>query len=174
MRLFDVFKKKEYHELNTIEKVVDNRTETHRKQYFYNENNDYLCVENIEDEIKFVEENGMVIPTELKTFFTNQGFGFIAKNEENSNFQRLLSPKEMFDFKNRVDIYSYLELNEYYKQVEEKGLIFMEYCEETYIWIGINEKNLGEIYYFDEKIADSFNEFIEKLHNNIDFSKKNS
>ena len=31
--MLQCIKKKEYHELNTIEKVVDNRTETHRKQY---------------------------------------------------------------------------------------------------------------------------------------------
>lgn len=180
MGIFDIFNKRKQNEekqTQIVEKSTeivkdDIKEEVPKKQYFYNENNDYLCIENIEEEIKAAEENGLVIPLELKTFFRNQGYGFIAKNEENLNFQRLLSPEEMVDFKNRIDIYSYLELDEYYKQVEEKGLIFMEYCEETYIWIGTNENNLGEIYYFDEKIADSFNEFIEKLHNNIDFTEK--
>lgn len=158
MGLFDLFSKNRDNidNLNVINNDYSSEIlEVKKLNYKYNEYNDYLCNDGIDDELKIFIENDINVSKELIDFYKNNGFGIICeKNSTGLYFNRILSPKEIIDFVDKDGIYS-----------DEDKLIFMELMEDTYITIGISKDNYGKIFYFDRIIANSFNEFIDNLHN---------
>ena len=172
MGIFDIFKKKDIKvnnsnisdDITKNEKVETNQTEA-KKKYTYKGKN-YLTTDDIEDEIKVFEETVTEIPSELKKFWTEQGYGFIGQNED--NFQRLLEPSEIIDFINKAGNHEWIPDDKFYDSIKEKGFAIMEYSEYIYFWIGTKPDNLGKIFYFDSEICGSFNELIKKLENDED------
>ena len=177
MGLFDILKKKDTikQESENISEekninIEDNieKVEIKKKHYEYKGKN-YLTTDDIENEIKVFEEQVSEIPSELKKFWIEQGYGFIGQNED--NFQRLLNPTEIIDFINKTGDHHWIPDDKFYDSIKEKGFVIMEYSEYIYFWIGTQTDNLGKIFYFDNVISNSFNELINKLENNIDVIK---
>jgi len=126
------------------------------------------------DDLQIKEVNvNLTIPFELKQFWREYGYGFFHKNLEFSIY-RLLGP-ELFQMINlKEDFYEFDPILEMYEVYENK-LIFFQVNEGIYLLIDkedINEKNA--IYYFDEKIADSLEEFLIKFDKDPHYFEDNS
>lgn len=110
-----------------------------------------------EDEITKINKI-IPIPLELYNFYLKVGYGFFFTNLENSD--RLLGPNSFKKINLREDYYEYdpdLELYDYYSD----KLIFFEVNEGVYLLIDKEDKNgKNAIYYINEKIADSLEEFL--------------
>ncbi len=104
------------------------------------------------------------IPIELKQFFENVGYGFFFQQDKIS-FDSLLNPNSFKIINLREEYYEFDPDLELYEEEEyQDKLIFFEVNEGVYLLISkeaVNGKNA--IYYFDEKIADSLEEFLIKF-----------
>lgn len=118
--------------------------------------------------IKIAEEKlGFQIPKELKQFYLEIGYGFFWQNDKRS-FDRLLSPLQLAQINLREDFYEFDPDLEIYD--EEDRLIFFEANEGLYLTILKNEVNdKNAIYFFDEKVANSLEEFLIELDKNPNF-----
>ncbi len=124
------------------------------KHHFFRLGNDEIVL--VEDEIK--------IPKELKEFFVTIGYGFFF-HQNKSSFDRLLDVISFKKVNLRQDYYEFdpdLELYSHNKYQDK--LIFFEVNEGVYLLID-KEATDGKnaIYYFDQKIADSLEEFLIKF-----------
>ncbi|AIM60552.1 hypothetical protein IX49_08440 [Cellulophaga lytica] len=112
------------------------------------------------------------IPTELNQFWKQIGYVFFH-NKNKYSFDRLLFPEDFKIINLREEFYEFDPDLEYYEIFPER-VIFMEIVEGTYLTMdkkSINGKN--SIYYFDELISDSLEEFIKKFDNEGHFFEKN-
>lgn len=111
------------------------------------------------EDVLFVK-NIINIPYELSLFYNDIGYGFFYQNSNSTN--RLLSPKQFKQINLREDFYEFdPDLDLYDSPDYQDKFIFFEVNEGIYLLIeknDINKKNA--IYYFDEKIADSLEEFL--------------
>lgn len=174
MGILDIFKKKTEIKLDTQKNIESEKINSiiqhqpvNKKVYTYKGKN-YLTTDGVAEEIKLFEKEVCKVPEELKKFWENEGFGFIAENKDGFSFNRLLSPSEVVDFINRTDIYEWIPDSDFYTSIQDKGFVIMEYSEYIYFWIGIQPDNLGNIFYFNSKICDNFNELVKKLENDED------
>lgn len=112
-----------------------------------------------ETDIFFVD-NLIGIPYELKLFYKNIGYGFFYQKIFSSN--RIFSPMQIKQINLREDFYEFdPDLELYEADFYKNKFIFFEVNEGVYLLIDktdIDCKNA--IYYFDEKIADSLEEFL--------------
>lgn len=106
-------------------------------------------------------ESHITIPLELKEFYNQIGYGFFYQKENLSN-DTLLNPNSYKIINLREEYYEFDPDLELYETENYKDkLIFFEVNEGVYLLIekeAIDGKNA--IYYFDEKIADSLEEFL--------------
>lgn len=108
-------------------------------------------------------ETSIQLPVELKLFYEEVGYGFFYKKLD--SIDRLLSPLQVKQINLREDFYEFdpdLELfkADFYKD----KLIFFEVNEGNYLLINKrDEQDKNAIYYFDIKIADSLNEFLNRF-----------
>ncbi|MBC1362569.1 SMI1/KNR4 family protein [Listeria welshimeri] len=113
------------------------------------------------DEIKEVEKELAVnIPEELKNFFINVGYGFIKGSKYNIN--RIMDPYSIRDFRLKQNDYEFFPDIDIYDDLIDE-LVFFEANETAMISIKISEKTKNEIYYDEFKIANSLEEFLEKI-----------
>lgn len=110
--------------------------------------------------IKAQEELGFEFPEELKELYKQVGYGFLYSEEE--NFNRIMDPKNVCDFRFRRGMYSDEANLEIYEDYEKSSLVFFEICEGSYLSIGFSKDNMGEIFYGKVKIANSLVEFLRK------------
>jgi len=114
------------------------------------------------------------IPHELNEFWNHIGYGFFHNNSEYS-FDRLLDPNSFKIINLRQEYYEFDPDLEYYEIFPER-VLFMEIVEGTYLTM--DKKNLdgkNSIYYFDELIADSLEEFLKRFDSDGHyFEKKNN
>lgn len=105
------------------------------------------------------------IPYELKLFYENIGYGFFNKNSY--SFDRILSPLQYKQVNLREDFYELdPDLELYDAKFYEDKHIFFEVNEGVYLHIDKAMNTCkNAIYYFEEKIADSLEEFIIKFDN---------
>lgn len=113
------------------------------------------------------KELGIFFPKELTAFYKQVGYGFIKS--ENDNFNRLMDPKSICDFRLRTGQFSYDSELSTYDAYERDKLVFFEICEGTYLLIGFSKNNSGSIYYGDKKIANSLTEFLTKYQNDENY-----
>lgn len=120
-------------------------------------------IEEAEDLLK------MKFPKELKSFYEEIGYGFLAASSK-FFFNRFMDPFSVADFRLRQDIY------EYDPNIDgvddEESLVFFEVTELNFLTIKFKEENeLGQcpIYSEDEKIADSLEGFLIKMEENPDY-----
>ena len=110
------------------------------------------------------EELGFSLPQELAVFFEKVGYGFFWQQNKDS-FDRLLSPQQIAQINLKKDFYeSDPDLEVYDDIYNEDKLLFFEVNEGLYLAIDKNSTNgKNAIYYFEKKIFDSFDDFIEAL-----------
>ena len=106
------------------------------------------------------------IPMELKSFYTLVGYGYMFDTNESYSIDKLYSPEEFVKVNLRQDYYEFDPSLEYFKlpQYQDK-LIFFQVNESNYLLIDkkdVSGKN--SIYYFDKKIANSLEEFLDKFN----------
>ncbi len=133
-------------------------------------NNEYTSIYTLEE--SEIEEIGkkILIPNDLLLFYKRVGYGFINKT---SSINRLLDPNSYFDINTRNDIYEFdPDLEIYEEYVDRK--IFFEVNEGLYLMIDENCNKMGnnDIYYFDDKIAESLTDFLIKIVDDEDFLNK--
>lgn len=143
------------------------------KQFLHNESeaeNDaiwhdelvFFQIDDAEKEVAYVEnELGIQLPQDLRRFYNEIGYGFVCTNYDNL-FNRLLSPIEIYDF--------YKGINEYENDerrgdcsLERNAIAFYEVSEDVFLTVKSDEQNQANIYYFDELVAESLMEFIDKM-----------
>lgn len=120
------------------------------------------------------EEMNIKFPKELIDFYNEIGCGFLGSSKENIN--RIMDPTSICDFRLRRDDYEYYPDIELYDNYEDGKLIFFEQSLEALMSIEITSNSTSKIYYYDEVIANSLKEFLEKMINNelyyLDIMKK--
>ena len=113
------------------------------------------------------EEMGIILPKELRAFYEEVGYGFL--HSENYNFNRILSPQSLCDFRFRKGQFSDASDLELYEEYERDGIVFFEISEGSYLSIGFSKNNNGQIYYGKTQIANSLKEFLEKYQKNENY-----
>ena len=94
------------------------------------------------------------IPRELEVFYKQIGYGFLCCYD-NEFIDRIMDPESVVDLVNRKDEY-----------LESYLLPFFEIGDGSYITINI--KN-NEIFYFDQVIASSLSDFLDKMDEKADY-----
>ena len=110
------------------------------------------------------EEIGIFLPKELKAFYEEVGYGFLRSDRY--NFNRIMSPKSLCDFRLRKGQFSDSSELEFYEEYERDQIIFFEISEGSYLSMGFSKENNGEVFYGRSKIANSLYEFLEKYQEN--------
>lgn len=124
--------------------------------------NEFFPVKDNLDAIQ--EELGIIIPKELKEFYLEVGYGFLASTEY--RFNRIMDPESLRDFRLRDgDFKDNNELDIYESQEKDK-IIFFELSEDYFLSIGFTGKNKGKIFDGEIEIADSLEEFLIKYQKN--------
>lgn len=106
------------------------------------------------------EELGVILPKALKEFYREVGYGFLCS--ERYNFNRLMSPKSLCDFRLRRGQFGNSSDLDLYEEYERDKIVFFEISEGSYLSIGFAKNNAGKVFYGKEKIADSLKEFLVK------------
>ena len=118
-----------------------------------------------ESETQNVEkELDIIFPLELRNFYLNIGYGFLKNSEYNIN--RIMDPESVRDFRLRKNDFEFYPDIEVYNDVEDGKVIFYEVNESTLISIELCDKEKNKIYLYDIKIADSLEEFLDKMLKN--------
>ncbi|MEW4274566.1 MULTISPECIES: SMI1/KNR4 family protein [Priestia] len=107
---------------------------------------------------------GLKFPFELRKFLLEVGYGFIQGYEYNIN--RIMGPSSIRDARLKVNDFEFYPDIELYEDLEEGKLLFFEANESALLLIEISEEQNNAIYYDDIKIADSLEEFLEKVMEN--------
>ncbi|MFT7827052.1 SMI1/KNR4 family protein [Priestia megaterium] len=115
-----------------------------------------------ESDIKEVEGTlGLKFPFELRKFLLEVGYGFIQGSEYNIN--RIMGPSSIRDARLKVNDFEFYPDIELYEDLEADKLLFFEANKSALLLIEISEEQHNAIYYDDIKIADSLEEFLEKV-----------
>ena len=124
-------------------------------------NNNHKFYELKENDLTEAEERlGFSFPKELREFYLEIGYGFIRGNK--SAINRFLDPATIADITLREDIYEFdPDLDGIYE--DEDKLVFYEVNEGVYLTLDLNETDKSPVFFFDTKIADSLEEFVEKV-----------
>jgi hypothetical protein len=123
-----------------------------------------------EAELELIEKE-IIIPKELKSFYTNIGYGVMFDNTGSYSINKLYSPTEFLKINLRRDYYEFDPTLEYYNSEEFKNYsIFFEIVEGNYLLINnkaVNGKN--SIMQINKVIFDSLEEFLVSFDKNEDF-----
>ncbi|MGG1367846.1 SMI1/KNR4 family protein [Priestia megaterium] len=115
-----------------------------------------------ESDIEGVEGTlGLKLPFELRKFFLEVGYGFLQGSKYNIN--RIMGPSSIRDARLKVNDFEFYPDIELYEELEEGKLLFFEANESALLLIEISQEQHNAIYYDDIKIADSLEEFLEKV-----------
>jgi len=118
-----------------------------------------------EDSIEQAEkEMGFSFPKELVEFYREIGCGFIGGGYYNTN--RVMGPISVCDFRLRQYDFEFYPDIEMYDDYEENKLIFFEQNLGSLFSIEITDSDEAKIYYYNDEIASSLKEFLEKMVEN--------
>ena len=106
------------------------------------------------------EELGIILPNGLKEFYKEVGYGFLSSKRY--NFNRIMSPKSLCDFRFRKDQFCDDSELEMYEEYERDQIVFFEISEGSFLSMGFSKENCGEVFCGKVKIANSLLEFLEK------------
>ena len=107
------------------------------------------------------KEMNLEFPSELRNFYINNGYGFFKKDD--MDFNRLMDPLSVADFRLKKNDYEYSEYPDEYSEFGDDKLIFFEVSEGYYYSIEINDDSKQKIYDGDQVIANSLEEFLKTL-----------
>jgi antitoxin YxxD len=123
-------------------------------------------------EIEAVDEI-LPVPEELKSFYTNIGYGFFHK-DRNASINRLMDPESFKMINLKEEYYEFdIDLELYDEIYQGDKLLFFEVNAGTYLAID-KEANEGKnaIYYFSKKIAASLEDFMRDFSGDPDYFSK--
>ena len=128
-------------------------------------------------EIEIAEERlGFLFPSDLKTFFEEIGCGFLKIGVDDSKrdpslVNRFLSPKEIADILLDED-----NMMRPYEGFLKGVMPFFDVGENTYLVLRPKSRTPNKVFWPDgkETIAETFHEFVERLHKNADFYRNSS
>ena len=125
-----------------------------------NKNNQFMKVQ--KEKIYEAERRMRIkIPLELRSFYELVGVGFIESKDNAIN--RIIGPGSCADIRLREDIYEYDPDLELYEDYEENTMIFFEINEGVYASIELCDNPTSRVFFADEVIASSMEEFLEKI-----------
>ncbi|MGE7716620.1 SMI1/KNR4 family protein [Priestia megaterium] len=104
---------------------------------------------------------GLKFPFELRKFLLEVGYGFLRGSEYNINL--IMGPFSIRDARLKVNDFEFYPDIELYEDLEAGKLLFFEANESALLLMEISEEQHNAIYYDDIKIADSLEEFLEKM-----------
>lgn len=117
------------------------------------------------DAIRKAESNmGIIFPDVLNQFYLSVGYGFLETRLHNIN--RIMGPSSVEEFFLGTGQFRNFEEVEIFGNYTKDKLVFFEVNESLYLSIGITKNNKGQVYYYDEMIAENLNEFFEKYSEN--------
>jgi hypothetical protein len=110
---------------------------------------------------------GFPLPKELVSFYNEIGYGFFWQKNKDS-FDRLLSPLQVAQITLKEDFYEEdPDLEVYDDLYNNDKLLFLEVNEGIYLAIDkADEGGKNKIYYFDQKIFNSLEDFIKEFIQN--------
>lgn len=115
-----------------------------------------------EQEIKQVEEElGFPLPEALRAFYQAIGYGFLASSSNQVN--RLMDPFSVRDCRLKTGDFAFYPDLDTYDGLAQDKLIFFEANEVTLLSIGLDGQYAGKIFYDSLVIADSLDEFLERM-----------
>lgn len=109
------------------------------------------------------QQLGHPFPKDLKDFFKNVGYGFLCCDDKDS-IDRLMDPKSIADFMSGNASEEDRYVIEYCKQ--EKQIPFLEIGDGAYVTMDLRR---GRVYYFENVIANSLEEFLDKMDKKTDY-----
>ena len=117
------------------------------------------------------EEINHHIPDDLKLFYLKYGCGVVFGDDPSKldYINTLMHPLDIIDFIRHQDFFEFLEDLDLYDADMYKQVQFCDIGEGTFLAFGIDNSNFGKILKFDTVVADSFNEFMNKLLVKPDF-----
>lgn len=125
--------------------------------------------DNIEEKIaKAEKELNFTFPQELKAFYKELGYGFLRQNEDRTYNNMFFPPEEIYDFYTGADFYATDERQEYYP-FDGENLIFFEVDCDVFLTMKLKGPDAGSIFYFDDKVASSIKEFIERMKTDYNY-----
>lgn len=112
-------------------------------------------------------------PKELHDFYTEIGYGFARHDMYDIHYfsNRIMAPLDILSFITDEDVYKNDERRIDYKDYKNQ-LPFYEVSEVSLLTIDLEESKLDgkcKIYYFDDKIANSLLEFLDKMKIKADY-----
>ncbi|PAF34165.1 SMI1/KNR4 family protein, partial [Terribacillus saccharophilus] len=118
-----------------------------------------------ENELLEAEERlGFALPSELRAFQLQVGYGFILGG--NHAINRMMDPDTIADIKLREGIYEFdPDLDGIYE--ENDRLVFFEVNEGVYLTLGLTTNKQSPVYYFDTQIAESLEDFLREVNKDI-------
>lgn len=123
----------------------------------------------LEDDVIEAEKRlGKKFPNELREFYLKVGYGFIC-NFDKTRRNRLMDPHSVADFILGEDDFIDSTIRELYP---DNMLVFFEVGEGTYLTLDLEQEQEGGIcpvYYFEEKIATSLEEFLKRMDEETDY-----
>ncbi|PEA91180.1 SMI1/KNR4 family protein [Bacillus thuringiensis] len=121
-----------------------------------------------ENELIVAEERlGFTFPNELRNFYLEVGYGFIKGNNVDA-INRIMDPDTIADITLREGIYEFdPDLEGIYE--EEDKLVFYEVNEGVYLTLDLNTPQQTPVYFFETQIADSLEEFIQKINQDTEY-----
>lgn len=119
--------------------------------------------------IKAEKRIGMAFPEELRQFYLQVGYGFLCRQDKNF-IDRIMDPSSVADFILGEERYEYDECREMIDR--EKKMAFFEISEGSYLSLDLSKKDdkgACPILYFQDEVADSLENFIRKMDEEIDY-----
>lgn len=113
---------------------------------------------------KAESDMGIIIPDVLTQFYLSVGYGFLETRKHNIN--RIMGPNSVEEFFLGTGQFQNSEEVEIFSHYTNDKLVFFEVHESLFLSMGITKKNKGNIYYYDEMIAEDLKEFFEKYLEN--------
>lgn len=128
-----------------------------------NPNNTFYSV-NKEMIITAEQNMGIIIPSILKSFYEEIGYGFLETKKYNIN--RIMGPSSIEEFRLCKGQFENSDEVEILEKYTSDKVIFFEVNESLYLSIGIAKGNIGKVFYYDEMIAETLDEFFERYITN--------
>jgi len=156
------------------EKIVDWILNDEQEFNWENAKDKFLRVNTLSlDEISQQEKRllslGYQFPSELKTFWTEIGCGYLYPNDFVDN--GLERPKTILDIYLNEGEWANVKID--CNIIDKSELPFFLICDLDYITIGIEEgKNLGKIYRFGVEIAPNLTDFIQHIMQDVTYYNK--
>ena len=113
---------------------------------------------------KAESDMGIIIPDVLTQFYLSVGYGFLETRKHNIN--RIMGPNSVEEFFLGTGQFQNSDEVEIFSHYTNDKLVFFEVHESLFLSMGITKKNKGNIYYYDEMIAEDLKEFFEKYLEN--------